>query len=217
MSKYPKIHNSVWPGLVGKEPDTDHPPISLDKMLELTASAEVNGNRFDGFDIFLFSPHFDFDGGDAAVDSLVEKASALNLTIGSIVAPIWEGTGGGSCIGNDDLRKQFLEQIRKACEYASKLREKGARPYGIVRVDTGCPVTEWVKDIDGNQKKIIDTFKEAATIAEGYGEKLGAEGEICWEHSPSQLAWCVVSGGRKPYAVVRRSQPRQSDNPNQRS
>ena len=28
----------MWPGLVGKEPGTDHPPISLDRMLELTAA-----------------------------------------------------------------------------------------------------------------------------------------------------------------------------------
>ena len=31
----------MWPGLVGKEPGTDHPPISLDRMLELTAAASV--------------------------------------------------------------------------------------------------------------------------------------------------------------------------------
>ena len=29
---FPKLHNAMWPGLVGKEPGTDHPPISLDRM-----------------------------------------------------------------------------------------------------------------------------------------------------------------------------------------
>ncbi|MEZ6147634.1 MAG: hypothetical protein R3B91_19855 [Planctomycetaceae bacterium] len=33
----PKLHNAMWPGLVGKEEGTDNPPISLDRMLELTA------------------------------------------------------------------------------------------------------------------------------------------------------------------------------------
>ena len=30
---FPKFHNAMWPGLVGKEEGTDHPPISLDRML----------------------------------------------------------------------------------------------------------------------------------------------------------------------------------------
>ena len=29
-------------------------------------------------------------------------------------------------------------------------------------------------------KKIAGTFREAATIAESFGERLAAEGEICW-------------------------------------
>ena len=57
----PKLHNAMWPGLVGKEPGTDNPPISLDRMLELTAGAEVNGQKFEGIDYFLFHPHTDPD------------------------------------------------------------------------------------------------------------------------------------------------------------
>ena len=41
QNQYPKLHNAMWPGLVGKEPGTDHPPISLEHMLEMTAKAEV--------------------------------------------------------------------------------------------------------------------------------------------------------------------------------
>ena len=44
---YPALHNAMWPGLVGKGPDSE-PPIDLDTMLELTAAAEVEGVRFDG-------------------------------------------------------------------------------------------------------------------------------------------------------------------------
>ena len=44
-NNYPKLHNAMWPGLVGKEAGTDHPPIGLDRMLELTVNAEVNDPR----------------------------------------------------------------------------------------------------------------------------------------------------------------------------
>ena len=45
----PRLHNAMWPGLVGKgnEPGQE-PPISLERMLELTAGAEINGQKFDG-------------------------------------------------------------------------------------------------------------------------------------------------------------------------
>ena len=55
MSK-PKLHNAMWPGLVGKgDEEGQEPPISLERMLELTAAAEVNGTKFDGIDYFLSS------------------------------------------------------------------------------------------------------------------------------------------------------------------
>src|SRR5262245_15680774 len=60
-NSFPKLHNAMWPGLVGKEAGTDHPPIGLDRMLELTVNAEVNGQKFDGVDLFLFHPHTDPD------------------------------------------------------------------------------------------------------------------------------------------------------------
>ena len=63
----------MWPGLVGKEPGTDHPPISLDRMLELTAAATVNGQKFDGVDLFLFHPHTDPDASDDAIRAMADK------------------------------------------------------------------------------------------------------------------------------------------------
>ncbi len=35
-------------------------------------------------------------------------------------------------------------------------------------------------DKAGNTKKIVETFKEAAKIARDSGQRLAAEGEICW-------------------------------------
>ena len=52
----PKLHNAMWPGLVGKGSPGAEPCIDLDTMLDLTAKAEVNGVRFDGVDLFLYNP-----------------------------------------------------------------------------------------------------------------------------------------------------------------
>ena len=42
-NNFPKLHNAMWPGLVGKGSPGAEPPIDLDTMLELTAKAEVDG------------------------------------------------------------------------------------------------------------------------------------------------------------------------------
>ena len=60
---YPALHNAMWPGLVGKGPDSE-PPIDLDTMLNLTAAAEADGVRFEGVDLFLTLPHTDIDASD---------------------------------------------------------------------------------------------------------------------------------------------------------
>jgi len=77
-------------------------------------------------------------------------------------------------------RRKFLEQVRKGCRIAKTLRELGARPYGVVRFDSACGVGDWATDPEGSQQKIAATFKEAARIARDFGERLAAEGEICW-------------------------------------
>jgi sugar phosphate isomerase/epimerase len=178
-NQFPKLHNAMWPGLVGKGPDSE-PPIDLDTMLDLTAKAEVNGVRFEGVDLFLFLPHTDIDIDDSGVKALADKVASKGFVVGSVVAPVWPPTGGGSAMGSEDERKSFLTSVDKACRIASKLKALGVRPYGIVRIDSACSPGDWVKDVAGNQKKIAATFKEAAQIAKGHGERLAAEGEICW-------------------------------------
>src|SRR5213078_3553705 len=102
------------------------------------------------------------------------------LAIGSLVAPVWPPTGGGSAMGSDDDRRNFLTQVRKACAIARKLRDTGARTYGVVRIDSASGPAEWAKDPDGNMRRIAETFRQACDVAESYGERLAAEGEICW-------------------------------------
>ena len=177
--KKPAVHNAMWPGLVGKGPDSE-PPIELDTMLKLTAQAEVDGAKFDGVDLFLSLPHTDIDSSDDDLKKLADKLRSYNLVAGSLVAPVWPPTGGGSAMGSVNDRQQFLTQVRKACTIGKKLRDLGIRKYGVVRIDSASSPSDWSKDPAGNQKLIADTFREACTIAEGYGERLAAEGEICW-------------------------------------
>jgi len=177
--KLPAIHNAMWPGIVGKGGDSE-PAIDLDTMLDLTAAAEVNGTRFDGVDLFLSLPHTDIDSTDDDLKQLADKLAAHKLVAGSLVAPVWPPVGGGSAMGSKEERDSFLTQVRKACAIGKKLRDLGIRKYGVVRIDSATGPGPWAENPAENTRKIAGTFREACTIAEGYGERLAAEGEICW-------------------------------------
>jgi len=194
---FPKLHNATWPGVVGKGGDGE-PPISLDTMLDLTAAANVDGVRFDGVDLFLCAPHVDIDSDRAALECLAGKVRSRGLVIGSLVAPVWPPTGGGSAMGSAEDRRRFLTQVRKACSIAKTLREMGVRPYGAVRIDSAGDPGTWAADPAGNTARIIDTFRQACTLAEDYGERLAAEGEICWGgmHSWREMLRVLEGVGR---------------------
>jgi sugar phosphate isomerase/epimerase len=174
-NNFPKLHNATWPGIVGKGPDSE-PPIPFDDMLDMTAAAEVNGIKFDGIDIGLLDPHINIDSNDDEIKKLADKVGALNLNIGSLVAPIW----GGPAMGSKEERTQFVEMVRKACHFGKRLREYGVRPYGVIRIDSASSPESWEKDPVNNTKLIAQTFREACDVAADFGEKLAAEGEICW-------------------------------------
>ena len=179
LHKKPVIHNAMWPGLVGKGPDSE-PPIDLKTMLDMTAAAEVDGVKFDGVDLFASLPHVDIDSTRDALSRLAEDIAGRNLVVGSLVAPVWPPTGGGSAMGSDEERGKFLTQVRKACSMAKTLQELGVRHYGVVRIDSATSPADWAKDPVANTKRIAATFREAGAIAESFGERLAAEGEICW-------------------------------------
>ena len=195
---FPKLHNAAWPGVVGKGLPGAEPFIDLDTMLDMTAAAEVDGIKFDGFDLFLFDPHISIDSSNDDIKKLAEKASSRNLEIGTVVAPIWDGTGGGSAMGDEAERKKFLTQVRKGCRIAQELRTLGVRPYGCVRIDTAASVDAWLADPEGNQKRIAETFTEACKIAVEFDEVLAVEGEICWGgiHSWKRVVQILEMVGR---------------------
>jgi hypothetical protein len=60
------------------------------------------------------------------------------------------------------------------------LNKAGIRSYGVIRVDTACGAEDWAKDPANNSQRIAETLREACAVAEDCGERLAAEGEICW-------------------------------------
>ncbi len=178
-NNYPKLHNAMWPGLVGKGSDSE-PAISLDTMIALTAAAEVDGQKFEGIDIFAADPHTSIDATKDDLKALAGKVQAHNLVIGSIVAPVWPPVGGGSAMGTADERALFVNNVRKACVIGATLRDLGVRHYGVIRIDTATGVDAWAADPVVNTKLMAQTFREACDVAAGFGERLAAEGEICW-------------------------------------
>ena len=174
-NNYPKLHNATWPGIVGKGPDSE-PPISLDTLLDLTVNAEVDGVKFDGIDLGLFEPHFNIDESDDGIKRFAEKVSKLNLNVGSLVAPIW----GGPAMGSKEDRAVFVDMVKRSCRFGQKLKEYGVRPSGIIRIDSASKPEAWSTDPVNNTKLIAATFREACDVAADFGEKLAAEGEICW-------------------------------------
>jgi sugar phosphate isomerase/epimerase len=167
----------MWPGIVGKGSPGAEPTIDLDTMLELTAAADVDGRKFDGVDIFLYDPHINIDINDDGLKAVAAKVAKKGFVVGTVVAPVWFD---GSAMGDDRQRANYLDAVRKACRIGQKLRELGVRPYGIVRIDSACSPADWAKDPEANQKRIAETFQQAAAIARDHGERLAAEGEICW-------------------------------------
>jgi len=178
----PKLHNAMWPGLVGKgNEEGQEPPISLERMLELTAGAEVDGQKFDGIDYFLFLPHTDPNASDDELKKIADLIAGHGFNVGSLVAPIWAGTVGDSAMGDAVAREKFLDAVRMACRIAGVFNDHGVRKYGAIRIDSAeFGIEKWREDPKANTAKIAETFREAAKIAADHGERLAAEGEICW-------------------------------------
>lgn len=177
-----KLHNAMWPGLVGKGTDEgQEPPIGLEKMLDLTAAAEVNGQKFDGIDYFLFLPHTNPEASDDELRQIADLIQSKGFDVGSLVAPVWPGTIGDSAMGTAEQREKFLSAVKMACRVAGIFDNHGVRKYGVIRIDSAeFGVEKWRENPAANTTQIAATFKEAAKIAADHGQRLAAEGEICW-------------------------------------
>jgi hypothetical protein len=70
--------------------------------------------------------------------------------------------------------------VRKACRIARILNEHGVRRYGVIRIDSATGTKAAAKNEKKAIKQIAATFREAGIVAAGHGERLAAEGEVCW-------------------------------------
>ena len=137
--------------------------------------------KFDGVDLFLFDPHISIDSSDDDLARLADKVAGKGLVVGSLVAPVWPPTGGGSAMGE----RGGAAAIRRAGAQGLPHRAASCASWGCgltawcASIRAASPA-EWAKDPEGNTKRIAQTFREACDVAEGYGERLAAEGEICW-------------------------------------
>ena len=181
MHKYPAIHNAMWPGLVGKGPDSE-PPIDLETMLNLTAAASVGGVKFDGVDLFLFDPARQHRSStDDDVKRLADQVASRNLVVGSRrgagVASDRRRLRDGERGGAQELRHAGPQGLHD-CEEAQRI-SASANTASSASTRRRARATG-LADPAGNQKKIAETFRQACDVADGYGERLAAEGEICW-------------------------------------
>src|SRR5258708_4022933 len=177
----PKLHNAMWPGLVGKgDGPGQEPPISLEHMLDLTAAANVGGQKFEGIDYFLFLPHTNPEAKDDELKKIADLIASKGFAVGSLVAPVWPGTVGDSSMGDDAQQEKFLSAVKMACRIAGIFNKHGIRKYGVIRIDSAeFGVNKWRENPKANTGRIVDTFKKAAKIAAEHGEWPAPEGGIC--------------------------------------
>ncbi len=84
-------------------------------------------------------------------------------------------------MGDAEERGRFLTQVQQGLPHRSEAARSEDSPLrGGAHRFRGASAGDWVKDPEGNTKRIAQTFREACTIAEEFGERLAAEGEICW-------------------------------------
>ena len=154
------------------------PPISLDRMLELTAAAKSIARNLMELTI-SFSCHI--PAPKRLTNSQIADKIASHGFESSLVAPVWPGTVGDSAMGDAESREKFLSAVKMACRIARVFEQHGVRKYGVIRIDSAeFGVAKWREDAKAGTARIVETFKEAAQIAADNGQRLAAEGEICW-------------------------------------
>ena len=160
---FPKLHNAAWPGVVGKGSPGAEPPIDLDTMLDLTAAAEVDGDQVRRRRPVPLRPARQHRRRPTTTSRRwPTRSPGKGFVIGSVVAPVWPPTGGGSAMDEGEGRKKFLDagpQGRAGSPRSSASWASG--PTASSGSTRPAAPADWAKDPEGNQKKIAETFKQA--------------------------------------------------------
>src|SRR5204862_3172960 len=139
-NQFPKLHNAMWPGIVGKGSPGAEPFIDLDTMLDLSAKASVNGAKFDGVDLFLYDPHISIDLDDDGIKKLADKITSKGFVVGSVVAPVWFD---GAAMGAPPSERTGSTAGAKAVRLAERLGSLGSRHNATVPFDTPRGPGDW--------------------------------------------------------------------------
>jgi hypothetical protein len=148
-------------------------------MLDLTAGAESGGKRFEEADLFLAGPHIGIDSTDDQLKELADRIASKNLVAGSVVAPVWPPTGGGSAMGPPRIGAGLSNKsgrragLLKSCANSELDRTGSSASIPRLILPAGLKIRRV-------PKRSQSTFRECCNIAEDHGERLAAEGEICW-------------------------------------
>ena len=179
--EFPKLHNAIWPGVVGKGAGrrAGHRP---------RHDARPDGGRRGGRrPVRRRRPVPGRPARRHRRDRRRPEAGwptrcrPRNLVIGSLVAPVWPPTGGGSAMGTPEERQRFpgpgpqgLPDRPEASRAGRAARRRRADRLGRASPATGRRIPRATRSASPRRSG------RPATIAEDHGERLAAEGEICW-------------------------------------
>ena len=89
-----KLHNAMWPGLVGKGDDEGQEPPSASRICSTFQPpprwTEENSTAL----ILSFLPHTNPEASDDELKGIADLIQSKGFDIGSLVAPVWPGTVG---------------------------------------------------------------------------------------------------------------------------
>jgi len=119
--------------------------------------------------------HHQHDIDDEGIKALAEGSNPqlCGRLLWRRLAPLWRLSN-----GSDEERKGFLRRSRRLPNRPAPA-ELGVRPYGVVRIDSACGVSEWAQDAETNQRRLVQTFSEACDELRAWRERLAGR-EICW-------------------------------------
>ncbi len=201
-NNFPKLHNAAWPGVVGKgrgQRAADRP------RHDARPDGRGRGRRRRSSTASTCSCSPRTSSIDSTDDDLEEAGRQGSLARPGRSArssrPVWPPTGGGSAMGEGEGRKQVpRRRSARAAASPSKLRELGIRPYGVVRIDSACGRRPTgLKDPKATRSGSPTRSARPATSPTNIGERLAAEGEICWGgmHSWRRMVE-LLEAGRPP-------------------
>ena len=212
-NNYPKLHNAMWPGVVGKGSGDGEPIIALDTLLELTSKAEYEGQKFDGVDLWLADPH-------VSIDSITRRRQARRRAHSRATASRSDPSSLRSGAAPAAARRWATptsasassSAVRKGMRHRQADARDGHPPDRRIRVDSSTSVEDWDKDPAPAPRRSPRPFARPARSPWTTARSCAIEGEICWggmhswrENVQAARGWsaCPASSATRPTWRIR--------------